>query len=125
MLSPDLMLIVQFLKGLSTTVVLKKLTPRGRHKWSRGNPISSSLPRHGARIRTKTQKKQKLRADCKLAQKKNRIKIYMMHEQFKCHDACSNVVRLMFNLSSNSQNWLEHRVSNKNLKNLKNHLNNL
>ena len=37
----------------------------------------------------------------------------MMHEQFKCHDACSNAVRLMFNLSSNSQNWLEHRVSNK------------
>ena len=38
----------------------------------------------------------------------------MMHEQFKCHDACSNAVRLMFNLISNSQNWLEHRVSNKN-----------
>ena len=37
----------------------------------------------------------------------------MMHEQFKYHDACSNAVRLMFNLSSNSQNWLEHRVSNK------------
>ena len=49
----------------------------------------------------------------------------MMHEQFKCHDAYSNVVRLMFNLSSNSQNWLEHRVSNKNPKNSKNHLNNL
>ena len=49
-----------------------------------------------------------------------------MHEkekkQFKCHDACSNAVRQLFNLSSNSQNWLEHRVSNKNLKNLKNHL---
>ena len=40
-----------------------------------------------------------------------------MHKQFKCHDACSNVVRLMFNSSSNSQNWLEHRVSNKNPKN--------
>ena len=53
-----------------------------------------SLPRHGARIRTKTQKKQKLRADCKLAQKKYRKKNYMMHEQFKCHDACSNAVRL-------------------------------
>ena len=49
----------------------------------------------------------------------------MMHEQFKCHDAYSNVVRLMFNLSSNSQNWLEHRVFNKNPKILKNHLNNL
>ena len=37
----------------------------------------------------------------------------MMHEQFKFHDACFNVVRLTFNLSSNSQNWLRHRVSNK------------
>ena len=74
MLSPDLMLIVQFLKGLSTTVVLKKLTPRGRHRWSGGNPVSSSLPRYGARIKTRTQskkeKKRKPRADCKLAQKK-------------------------------------------------------
>ena len=53
-------------------------------------------------------------ANCKLAQKKiNKTKIYMMHEQFKCHDPCSNTVRLMFNLNSNSQNWLEHRVSNK------------
>ena len=34
-------------------VVLKKLNPRGRHRRSRGNPISSSFPRHGARIRTK------------------------------------------------------------------------
>ena len=68
--------------------------------------------------------KKKPRANCKLTQK-NRTKIYMMHEQFKCHDACSNAVRLLFNLSSNSQNWLEHRVSNKNPKNLKNHLNNL
>ena len=48
-------------------------------------------------------------------------KIYMMHEQFKCHDACSNALKL----SSNSQNWLEHRVSNKNPKNLKNHSFNL
>ena len=39
----------------------------------------------------------------------------MMHEQNKCHDACPNVVQL----SSNSQNWLEHKVSNKNPKNLK------
>ena len=73
---------------------------------------------------TRTERKKKPRADYKLAQK-NRTKIYMMHEQFKCHDACSNAVRLMFNLSSNSQNWLEHRVSNKNPKNLKNHSNNL
>ena len=39
-----------------------------------------------------------------------------MHEQFKCHDACSNAVKL----SSKSQNLLEHRVSNKkNPKNFK------
>ena len=37
----------------------------------------------------------------------------MMHGQFKCHDARSNAVRLSSILSSNSQNWLEHRVSNK------------
>ena len=66
-------------------VVLKKLTPRGRHRRSKGNPISSSLPRHGARIRTKTQnkwknknqeEKQKPRADCKLAQKDIEQKLY-------------------------------------------------
>ena len=81
----------------------------------------------GQRHKNRTKKKKKTekpKADCKLAQK-NRTKIYMMHEQLKCHDACSNAVRLMFNLISNSQNWLEHRVSNKNSKNLKNHLNNL
>ena len=33
----------------------------------------------------------------------------MMHEQSKCHDACLNAVQL----SSNLQNWLEHRASNK------------
>ena len=75
MLSPGLTLIVQFLKGLSATIVLKKLTPRGRHRWSRVNPISFSLPRHGARESTETQnktktKKEKPRADYKLAQKK-------------------------------------------------------
>ena len=51
--------------------------------------MGSSLPRHGTRIRTKTQSrtktkkkhKEKPRADCKLAQKKYRTKIYMMHEQ--------------------------------------------
>ena len=68
-------------------VVLKKLNPKGRHRRSRGNPISSSLPRHGARIRTKNtqqierEKKTKPMADCKLAQKKNiEQKLYdMMH----------------------------------------------
>ena len=49
----------------------------------------------------------------------------MMHKQFKCHDAYSNAMRLMFNISSNPQNWLEHRVFNKNPKKLKNHSNNL
>ena len=65
-------------------VVLKKLNPRGRHRRSRGNSISFSLPRHGARIRTKStqqnrekQKKNKNpRADCKLAQKKKEQKLY-------------------------------------------------
>ena len=61
--------------------------------------MGSSLPRHGARIRTKTQskKKQKPRADCKLAEKQYRTKIYMMYEQIKCHDACSNAVKLSSN----------------------------
>ena len=91
MLSPGLTLIVQFLKGLSATIVLKKLTPRGRHRWSGGNPISFSLPRHGARESTETQnktktKKEKPRADYKLAQKKinkQNKQNYMMHEQNK------------------------------------------
>ena len=49
--------------------------------------MGSSLPRHGARVRTRHKdktkkiKKKKLRADYKLAQKKYRKKIYMMHEQ--------------------------------------------
>ena len=73
------MLTVQFLESLSTMVVLKKLTPRGRHKRSRGNPISSSFPRHGARIRTITHNKEKNtkpRADCKLAQKDIELNLY-------------------------------------------------
>ena len=47
--------------------------------------MGSSLPRHGARVRTRHKdktkkiKKKKLRADYKLAQKKYRKKIYMMH----------------------------------------------
>ena len=50
----------------------------------------SSLPRHGARVRTRyteknqkrTKEEKKLRADCKLAyQKSIEITIYMMHEQ--------------------------------------------
>ena len=59
-------------------VVLKELTPRGRHRWRGGNPISSSLPRHGDRIRTKTQskKKKKKRAGSKLAHKDIEQKLY-------------------------------------------------
>ena len=58
-------------------VILRQLTPKGRHRGKGGSPISSSLPRHGARERIETQKhnkikkkKKKPRADCKLAQKK-------------------------------------------------------
>ena len=40
-------------------VILKKLTPTGRHRGSGGSPISFSLPRHGARIRTETQNRTK------------------------------------------------------------------
>ena len=71
------MLTVQFLKRLTTTVVLKELTLRGRHRRSRGNPINSRLPRHGVRIRTKkTQQREekkktktKPRADCMFIQR--------------------------------------------------------
>ena len=76
------MLTVQFLKCLMTMIVLKQLTPRGRHRRRRGNPISSSLPRHGARIRTKTHSKEKEkkntkpRVDYKLAQKDIEQKLY-------------------------------------------------
>ena len=51
--------------------------------------MGSSLPRHGAKERTKTQsrtkknKKEKPRVNYKLAQNKYRTKIYMMHEQIK------------------------------------------
>ena len=94
-----------------------------RHEGKGGSPISSSPPRHSAREKTKTQKKKKkTKGRLQVSTKKTRTKIYMMHEQFKCHDAYSNVVRLMFNLSSNSQNWLEHRVSNKNPQNFENPL---
>ena len=71
-----------------------------RHEGKGGSPISSSLPRLGARIRTETQKteptkiERKTKGRLQVSTRKNRIKIYMMHEQFKCHDACSNVVRL-------------------------------
>ena len=52
-----------------------KYAGRGRHRKGRGNPINSSLPRHGAKIRNKGTKKKgkttktKPRAGCKLAKK--------------------------------------------------------
>ena len=62
----NLMLTVQFLKGLFATVVLKQLTPRGRHRGKGGSLISSSLPRHVARIRTKTQSTKKTKTKGRL-----------------------------------------------------------
>ena len=50
--------------------------------------MGSSLPWHGARVRTrhkdktKKNKKKKPRVDYKLAQKIYRKKIYMMHKQY-------------------------------------------
>ena len=40
-------------------LIPKQLNPRKRHSRGRGNPISSSLPRHGARIRNKSTEKKK------------------------------------------------------------------
>ena len=74
------MLTVQDLKGFSASIIPKHLTPRGRLRGSGRGPMGSSFPRHGARIRTKTQSKENKtkkipRADCKLAQgKKYRTK---------------------------------------------------
>ena len=73
MLNLNLTLTVQLLINLFAFVIPRELTPRGGLRASGGGPMGSSLPRHGARIRTKTQSKieeQKPRADCKLAQKK-------------------------------------------------------
>ena len=82
------MLTVQILKGLSTFIIPKHLTPRGRLRECGGGPMGSSFPRHSARIWTKTQsKKKKPRGDYKLEQKQYRTKINMMHEQIKCSDA--------------------------------------
>ena len=79
------MLTVQFLKRLTTTVVLKELTLRGRHRRSRGNPINSRLPRHGVRIRTKkTQQREK-----KKKQKQNQGQIACSYKDIdqKLYDA--------------------------------------
>ena len=77
MLSPNLTLTIKFLKSLTRTLVPKQLNSRRRHRRGRGNPISSSLPRHGDRnkdqehtAKREKETKTKPRADCKLAQKK-------------------------------------------------------
>ena len=59
MLSLNLSLTVQFLINLSAFVIPKQLTPRGRLRGSGRCPMGSSLFRHGARIRTKTQSRTK------------------------------------------------------------------
>ena len=101
--------------------------------------MGSSLPRHGVGVRTKTQEKEQNktkqnqkkkkhtpRANCKLAQKKkNRNNNLYDAWTDKCHDACSNAVITSSILSLESQNWLEHKVYNKNPKILKNNLFNL
>ena len=76
MLSPNLTLTIKFLISLTISHVPKQLNPRKRPERGRGNPISSSLSRDGARIKeqehtTKKEKetKTKPRANCKLAQK--------------------------------------------------------
>ena len=73
-----LTLTVQFLIDLFAFVIPKHLTLRGRLRGSGGGPMGSSLPRHGARIRTKTQSKKetKPRTDCKLAHKDIEQKLY-------------------------------------------------
>ena len=86
-LSLNLSLTVQFLKNLSAFVIPKQLTPRGRLRGSGGCPIGSSFPRHGARIRTKTQsrikqenRKKNLGQTASQHKKIQKKKIYM-HEQ--------------------------------------------
>ena len=85
MLSPNLTLTVQFLKGFSATVVLKQLTPRGGYRGKGGSPINSSLPRHCARERIETQKQNKkkkkktkgrLQVGTKEIQNKKKKKLY-------------------------------------------------
>ena len=49
------MLTIQSVKGFSTLIILKQLNPSGRLRGSGSSPMSSSFPRHGAKIRIKTQ----------------------------------------------------------------------
>ena len=51
MLSLNLTLTIKFLISLTRTLVPKQLNLRRRRRRGRGNSISSSLPRHGARIK--------------------------------------------------------------------------
>ena len=80
------MLTVQGVKGFSTLIILKQLNPSGRFRGSGSGPMGSSFPRHGARIRTNTQRERKIKTKDRLqisTKTEYRIKIYMMHEQVK------------------------------------------
>ena len=59
--------------------------------------MGSSLPRHGARVRTKTQEKEQKKTKGKLHVSIKNIYIYRNNNLYdaridKCHDACSNAV---------------------------------
>ena len=76
MLNLNLSLTVQLLINLFAFVILKQFTPRGRLKGSGGCSMGSSLPRHDAKIRTKTQSrtKEKTKGRLQVSTKKNRAK---------------------------------------------------
>ena len=71
---PNLSLNVQRLIQLLVVLTPKQLTLKGRLRGRGGSPSGSSLPRHGARVRTrlKRTKRKRPRADYKLAQEKYR-----------------------------------------------------
>ena len=88
MLNPNLSLKVKCLIQLLAFLTQKQSAHRGRGRRRGGCPMGSSLPRHGARVRTKTQEKEPKRNKKKNQgqtvswhQKNIEITIYMMHEQ--------------------------------------------
>ena len=62
--------------------------------------MGSSLPRHGARVRTKTQekeqKKKQRKTKCRLQVSTKKYRNNNLYDAWtdKCHDACSNAVRI-------------------------------
>ena len=70
----NLSLNVQRLIQLLVVLTPKQLTLKGRLSGRGGSPTGSSLPRHGARVRTRLKriKRKRPRADYKLAQEKYR-----------------------------------------------------